>query len=39
MASFAAKRKARVIKVDDEDVSTDRSITSVDSPETKNGML
>ncbi|KAG6162539.1 hypothetical protein E4U48_007689 [Claviceps purpurea] len=36
MASFAAKRKARVIRVDDEDVSTDRSITSVDSPETKN---
>ncbi|KAG5916561.1 hypothetical protein E4U61_003526 [Claviceps capensis] len=35
MASFAAKRKARVIKVNDEDVSTDRSITSVDSPETK----
>ncbi|KAG6120303.1 hypothetical protein E4U14_003788 [Claviceps sp. LM454 group G7] len=36
MASFAAKRKARVIRVDDEDVSTDPSITSVDSPETKN---
>ncbi|KAG5948257.1 hypothetical protein E4U59_002058 [Claviceps monticola] len=35
MASFAAKRKARVIKVDDEDSSTDRSITSVDSPETE----
>ncbi|KAG6026435.1 hypothetical protein E4U19_002647 [Claviceps sp. Clav32 group G5] len=36
MASFAAKRKARVIKVDDEDVSTDRSVTGLGSPETKN---
>ncbi|KAG5980641.1 hypothetical protein E4U55_003824 [Claviceps digitariae] len=35
MASFVAKRKARVIKVDDEDVSSDNSPLSTDSPNTK----
>ncbi|KAG5972922.1 hypothetical protein E4U58_005938 [Claviceps cyperi] len=39
MASFAAKRKARVIKVDDENFFNDCSITSVDSPETKNELV
>ncbi|KAG5927637.1 hypothetical protein E4U42_002004 [Claviceps africana] len=34
MASFAAKRKARVIKVDEEDVSHDNSPLSTDSPDT-----
>ncbi|KAG6009136.1 hypothetical protein E4U21_003205 [Claviceps maximensis] len=35
MASFAAKRKARVIRVDEEDISNDSSASSTDSPDTK----
>ncbi|KAG6041653.1 hypothetical protein E4U41_003091 [Claviceps citrina] len=38
MASFAAKRKARVIKVDDEDISNDGSTQSIDSPDTKKDL-
>lgn len=37
MASFAAKRKARVIKVDEEEISSDNSPSGTDSPDTKKG--
>ncbi|KAG5991292.1 hypothetical protein E4U43_004066 [Claviceps pusilla] len=35
MASFAAKRKARVIKVDEEEISSDNSPSGTDLPDTK----